>query len=30
MLVAQAGVEEITLVTADRMLARYPGPIRVV
>ena len=27
-LVAQATVEGITLVTSDRMLARYPGPVR--
>lgn len=27
-LVAQATVEEITLLTVDSMLARYPGPIR--
>ena len=26
-LIAQASVEEITLLTADAMLARYPGPI---
>jgi PIN domain nuclease of toxin-antitoxin system len=29
-LVAQAQVEGITLVTADRVVARYPGPVRVV
>jgi PIN domain nuclease of toxin-antitoxin system len=28
MLVAQAGVEGITLLTADALVARYPGPIR--
>ena len=28
MLVAQANVEGITLLTADAMVARYPGPIR--
>ena len=28
-LVAQARVEGLTLLTADRTLARYPGPIRV-
>ena len=28
MLVAQAQVEGITLLTADRTVARYPGPIR--
>ena len=30
MLVAQAQVEAMTLLTADRVLARYPGPIRLV
>ncbi len=30
MLVAQAQVEGITLLTADRTVARYPGPIRLV
>ena len=30
MLVAQATVEGITLLTHDRKLARYPGPIRTV
>ena len=30
LLVAQAMVEGILLLTADRMLARYPGPIRAV
>lgn len=29
-LVAQAQVEGITLVTADETVARYPGPIRVI
>ncbi len=29
-LVAQATVEGITLVTSDALLARYPGPIRTV
>lgn len=29
-LVAQATVEGVTLVTADAMVARYPGPIRLV
>ncbi len=28
MLVAQATVEGITLLTADAMVARYPGPVR--
>ena len=28
LLIAQAQVEGLTLVTADRMVARYPGPIR--
>jgi PIN domain nuclease of toxin-antitoxin system len=28
MLVAQAAVEGITLVTADSIVAKYPGPIR--
>ena len=28
LLIAQAGVEGLTLVTADRTVARYPGPIR--
>lgn len=28
LLVAQARVEEITLLTADKLVARYPGPIR--
>ena len=28
LLVAQAIVEDITLLTVDRTLARYPGPIR--
>ena len=27
-LVAQAGIEGLTLLTADETLARYPGPIR--
>ncbi len=27
-LIAQATVEQVTLVTSDRMVARYPGPIR--
>lgn len=30
MLIAQALVEEITLVTADPIIARYQGPIRLV
>lgn len=30
MLVAQATVEGITLLTADAVLARYPGPVRLV
>ena len=30
MLVAQAQVEGITLVTADDVVARYPGPIRAI
>jgi hypothetical protein len=30
MLVAQAMVEGVTLVTGDRAVARYPGPIRLV
>ncbi len=29
-LVAQATIEGLTLVTADRIVARYPGPIRLV
>ena len=29
MLIAQAQIEGILLLTADRILARYPGPIRV-
>mgnify|MGYP001564584254 FL=1 len=29
-LVAQSMVESITLLTADSLLARYPGPVRVV
>ncbi len=28
MLVAQAIVEGITLLTADPLVARYPGPVR--
>ena len=28
-LVAQAQIEGITLLTADEVVARYPGPIRV-
>jgi PIN domain nuclease of toxin-antitoxin system len=28
LLVAQATVEGITLLTTDAMVARYPGPIR--
>jgi PIN domain nuclease of toxin-antitoxin system len=28
MLVAQAIVEGVELLTADRIMARYPGPIR--
>ncbi len=27
MLVARAGAEDITLLTSDPMVARYPGPI---
>lgn len=30
LLVAQASVEGITLLTADSLLAQYPGPIRLV
>ena len=30
MLVAQAQVEGITLLTADAVVARYPGPIRAI
>ena len=30
MLVAQATVEGVTLLTADPMVAKYPGPIRLV
>ena len=30
MLVAQATVEGLTLITADPIVARYPGPIRLV
>ena len=30
MLVAQAMVEGLTLVTADPALAKYPGPVRLV
>jgi PIN domain nuclease of toxin-antitoxin system len=30
MLVAQATVEGVTLVTGDRAVAKYPGPIRLV
>jgi PIN domain nuclease of toxin-antitoxin system len=30
MLVAQAQVEGVTLLTADPALGRYPGPMRVV
>lgn len=29
-LIAQAHIEEITLLTADRTVGRYPGPIRVI
>jgi PIN domain nuclease of toxin-antitoxin system len=29
-LVAQAQVEGITLLTADHLVARYPGPVRLV
>ena len=29
-LVAQASVDEIVLVTADSLVARYPGPVRLV
>ena len=28
LLIAQARVEGLTLLTADRLIARYPGPIR--
>ena len=28
LLVAQASIEELTLLTADKTVARYPGPIR--
>lgn len=28
MLIAQAEVEGLTLLTSDRVVARYPGPIR--
>jgi PIN domain nuclease of toxin-antitoxin system len=30
LLLAQAGVEGMTPLTADRLLARYPGPVRFV
>jgi PIN domain nuclease of toxin-antitoxin system len=30
LLVAQAQVEGVVLLTADKMVARYPGPIRLV
>jgi PIN domain nuclease of toxin-antitoxin system len=30
MLVAQSIIEGITLLTADAMVARYPGPVRLV
>jgi PIN domain nuclease of toxin-antitoxin system len=30
MLVAQSSVEDITLLTSDPLVARYPGPIRLV
>ena len=30
LLIAQATVEDITLLTADATIARYPGPIRLV
>jgi len=30
MLVAQAQVEGITLMTANAVVARYPGPIRTI
>jgi PIN domain nuclease of toxin-antitoxin system len=30
LLVAQATVERITLLTADPVLARYPGPVRLI
>jgi PIN domain nuclease of toxin-antitoxin system len=30
LLVAQAQVEGITLLTADALVARYPGPVRLV
>ena len=28
LLIAQSSVEGILLITADRLVARYPGPIR--
>lgn len=30
LLIAQASVEDMTLVTADKTVATYPGPIRLV
>ena len=30
LMIAQATVEGLLLLTADRMLGRYPGPVRVV
>lgn len=30
LLVAQAQIEAVTLLTADRMVAQYPGPIRLI
>jgi PIN domain nuclease of toxin-antitoxin system len=30
LLIMQASVEDMTLLTADRTVARYPGPIRLV
>ena len=30
MLIAQATVEGVTLLTSDRIVARYPGPVRLV
>ncbi len=30
LLVAQAQIEAVTLLTADRIVARYPGPIRLI
>jgi len=30
MLVAQAASEGLTLLTADKMVARYPGPVQLI